>query len=224
MKNELKSEILAFLDKGGCCKFSLTLYHKGQEFGLEYQGDENEKCGDIFNKLEEWISDGDFFNYLLDHGSVYNFEGLICTDDSDKENLKISVAFGGTYEDYEESVFIYLNEEFFINELGLNLEEIGIDNFDEEYLSLIFVIEKGILKGKVSLIYTEYETININLNKKQQSILNKYILEFAVNNAPFIGVDFECLQIIDAECEENEIIYNVSTSYIKLNWNDIYTK
>lgn len=218
--NKLKSEIIAFLDKGGCCKYKLTLHHKGHAFKLDYNGKENEACGDIYNTLEEWIGYGDFFEYLLDHGNLYHFEGLICIED--KQDLKISAAFFGTYEDYLEPVYVNLDEAFFIANLGLNLNEIGIDNFDKEHLSIIFSIEKGIFIGDISLCYEQGETININLNKQQQSILKKYLLDYAMNNAPLLEVDFDCNQIIDAQCYENQIIYQVSTSHINFNWNDIY--
>ena len=72
--------------------------------------------------------------------------------------------------------------------------------------------------------YGQDETININLNKQQQSILKKYILNYAINNAPCLDVDFDCNQIIDAECYGNQIIYRVATSSINLNWYDIYPK
>jgi hypothetical protein len=222
MENKLKSAIIAFLDKKGCCKFTLTLHHKGHAFELEYDGKQNEDCGDTYNTLEEWIGYGDFFEYLLDHGNLYNFEGIICIND--KEDLKISVAFFGTYEDYEEPVYVNLDKSFLINDLGLNLSEIDIDKFDEEYVSLIFSIEKGIFISDISLSYEHDETININLNNQQQSILKKYILDYVMNNAPSLDVDFDCNQIIDAECDGNQIIYRVATSYINLNWNDIYPK
>ena len=224
IRNELKSEIISFLDKKGCCKFTLTLHHKGHAFELEYDGKENEDCGDIYESLEEWIGYGDLFDYLLDHGNLYNFEGTICVDENDKENLKIGVGFFGTGDDYEEPVYVYLDKDFFINDLGLNLSEIGVDNFDEEYVSLIFSIEGGIFIGDISISYEQDETININLNKEQQSSLKKYLLDYTINNAPSLDVDFDCNQIIDAECDGNQILYNVSTSCININWYDIYSK
>jgi hypothetical protein len=222
MEKKLKSEIVAFLGKKGCCKYKLTLHHKGHDFELEYNGKENEDCGDIYNTLEEWIGYGDFFEYLLSHGNLYNFEGYIYVDD--KEDLKLSVSFNGTYEDYEEPVYINLDNSFFANDLGLNLSEIGIDDFDEEYVSLIFSIENGIFIGDISLSYEQDETIDIDLNNEQKSILKKHVLDYVIINAPCLIVEFICDQIINAECYGNEIEYQVATNYINLNWNDIYPK
>jgi hypothetical protein len=222
MGNKLKSEIIAFLDKKCCCKFTLILHHKGHAFELEYNGKKNEDCGDMYNTLDEWIGGGDFFEYLLDHGNIYNFEGFICVND--KEDLEISVAFFGTYQDYEEPVYVYLYDSFLINNLGLNLTELGFDNFKEEYLTLNFSIEKGIFIGDILLRYEQDETIDINLNNQQQSILKKYILDYVINKAPCLFVDFHCNQIIDADCDGNKIDFHVATSYINLNWYDIYPK
>jgi hypothetical protein len=90
-------------------------------------------------------------------------------------------------------------------------------------MNLFFSIEKGNFKDELVLYYYLInQKIVFNLNNKQQSILKAHLLDFVINNAPIIDIDFDCDQIINAECEESTVNYNISTSYIYLNWNEIY--
>jgi hypothetical protein len=220
MGKTLKSEIIAFLGKESCCKFKLIGHHRGNVFELEYNGKKNEDCGDIYDKLDYWFTDSVFCEYLAERGCFYNCEGFICVDD--KEEINIKVSFLGPNEDFVEPVYLYLDESFLINNLGLNLSELGINNFDNKYLSINFLIEKGAFISKISLVYEQKKPIKIKLNAEQQSILKKYVLDFVMKNAPTLLINFECDEIIDAECYDNEVTYKVSTSLINIKWSDVY--
>jgi len=220
MEKTLKSDIIAFLGKGNCCKFKFIGHHRGNVFELEYNGKKNDDCGDIYDKLVDWFDYSDFTEYLAERGGFYNCEGSICVDD--KEEINIKVSFLGPNEDFEKPVYLYLDESYLINNLGLNFSELGINNFEKEYVSIKFHIEKGAFISKISLIYEQKKPIKIKLNAEQQSILKKYVLDFVMKNAPTLEIDLECDEIIDAECYDNEVTYKVTTSLITIKWNDVY--
>jgi hypothetical protein len=222
MSQKLKTEIIKFLEPNKKCHFRLEIQHKGHEFELECAGKINEKCGKIYSTLNEWIGYGDFFDYLLNHGNIYHLEGSIFLNENDNSSLIIQVAFLGTSEDYEEPVFIELPENFFIEKLRIDLKELGIKNYKEEDLALTFSIKDSTFSSLVVLKYQNRKPIYIQLDHSQQTLLQNYLLEFTLKNAPILDVDFNCNQIIDAECDGNQIEYSVRTSEVKINWNDLY--
>ena len=222
MSQNLKTEIIKFLEPNKKCHFRLEIHHKGHEFELECAGKKNGKCGEIYNTLNEWIGYGDFFDYLINHGNIYHFEGFISLNENDNSNPIIQVAFLGTSEDYEEPIFVELPEKFFTEQLKIDLKELGIKNYKEEDLDLTFSITDSTFSSQVVLKYQHHKPIYIQLDHSQQNRLQNYLLEFTLKNAPILDVDFNCKQIIDAECDGNQIEYSVRTSEVNLNWDDLY--
>jgi hypothetical protein len=224
MQNDVETKLAFLLREKRCCKFEVQFMLKGELIlELEYDGKKNQECSELFSTLNDWFYD--FSDFLVEHCFLFTyFEGSICLENNNgTENLKIGVAIHETCEDWEEDFTIDFDEEFYTKELALNLNEIGINQFDKICMNLLFSIENGNFKGEFSLFYYLIDQeIVINLNNKQQSILKAHLLDFVINNAPIIDIDFDCDQIINAECYDRTISYNISTSYIYLNWNDIY--
>jgi len=224
MQNDVKTKLAFLLREKRCCKFEVDFMPKGGiSLELECDGNINEECGELFNSLKEWFYD--FNDFLVEHCFFFTyFEGSICLENYNGiDNLKIGVAIHETCEDWVEDFTIDFDEDFYTKQLELNLNEIGINQFDKNCMNLFFSIEKGNFKDELVLYYYLInQKIVFNLNNKQQSILKAHLLDFVINNAPIIDIDFDCDQIINAECEESTVNYNISTSYIYLNWNEIY--
>jgi hypothetical protein len=225
MQNDVKTKLAFLLREKRCCKFEVHFMFKGgTSLELEYDGKKNQECGELYDTLDDWLVDFSH-NFLIEHCFRFTyFEGSICLENNNgTENLKIGVAIHVTCEDWAEDFTIDFDEDFYTKELALNLNEIGINQFDKKCMNLFFSIEKGNFKDELVLHYylVDQEKV-INLNNKQQFILKAHLLDFVINNAPIIDIDFDCDQIINAECYCSTISYNISTSYIYLNWNEIY--
>ena len=75
MEFELESLLEVTLKEFGKIKFDLTYVNKGCIVELEIGDKKNEECGSIYDELSEWLSYGEFLDYLIEHGVHHNFYG-----------------------------------------------------------------------------------------------------------------------------------------------------
>jgi hypothetical protein len=220
MKIELESLLEETLKEFGKIKFDLTYVNKGCIVELEIGDKKNEECGSIYDELSEWLSYGEFLDYLIEHGVHHNFYGEFFIDNGE---ITINVILRGScYEyDYSDRQQIYFEEEFITNELNLKLSEIGMDIYDEENLTIQFCKLKGTPITRIELSYHTDHWYEIELNQIQLKVLIDFLEKEIIQAIPSFDIDFDCEITWELECEDKCLNFNYWTSSIKLKLDDI---
>ena len=75
MEKELKSLLEATLQAFEKIEFDLTYVNKGCIVTLKIGDKKNEECGLIYDELSEWLSFGEFTDFLISQNVFHNFSG-----------------------------------------------------------------------------------------------------------------------------------------------------
>ena len=222
MENELKSLLEETLKEHGKIKFDLTYVNKGCIVELEIGDKKNEECGSIYDELSEWLSYGEFLDYLINHGVLHNFDGEFFIDNGE---ITINVNIGGSWYEYDDSDRrqIYFEEKFITNELNLKLSEIGMDIYNEENLTIQFYKLKDTPITRIKLSHTDHWH-EIELNEIQLKVLNDFLEKEIIQAIPSFDIDFDCEITWELECEEKCLNFNYWSSPIKIILNEIVSK
>lgn len=220
MEIELKSLLEETLKEYGKITFDLTYVNKGCIVELEIGDKKNKDCGSIYDELSDWLSYGEFLDYLINHGVLHNFDGEFFIDDGE---ITINVNVGGSWYEYDDSDRrqIYFEEEFITNELNLKLSEIGMDSYDEENLTIQFYKLKDTPITRIEMSYYTDDWHKIELNEKQLQVLIFFLEKEIIQATPSFDIDFDCEITWELECEEKCLNFNYWTSPIKLKLDDI---
>lgn len=226
MSTDIKQELFPFLTKGPIV-FSVHFVNKcGGVLEIEQNGTKNNGFGDIYERLSEWFN-YEFMTYIDYYVPGY-FDGYIELNKIFKDKVNICVSFHETCELVDRIDEIYIEEDVFRNILNIDLSNQGIKTYDECKLHLSFEIESNKMIESVCLLYHDEDNqIEVKLNGEQQSIIDQYVLNYVIKNAPnfemtFISAHFDYSLYVKASCElGNTIAYDVSTSHIIFDLDDI---
>lgn len=222
MVNELKILLQKSLKVHGKITFDLTYVTKGCVVELEIGEKRNEECGDIYSQLSGWLGYDEFIDYLMTKGDVYNFKGEICIENT--EIVIYLILKDLTYDFDADKTYIYLDEEFITEELNINISEIGMDEFDEENFKVRFYKKKGMPIEELELNYFNNGWHQFNLDSKQNEILTEFIESEIEKAIPVYDVDFECDTEWEVDCVENCLSFDVCSTPIRLELNEIDSK
>ena len=234
MDYNLKSLIETQLKQFEKIKFNTYLVTKGCISDIEIGENKNEKCGEIFDLLQVWLGYGRFIEYIIENGGYGNFHGEILLEDNEIV-IYLTINGGDIFEE-EEKKYIYLEEEFILDELKIELASIGMDDcFEESELILDFYKEKNKPFEYLSLYYFDKERADekpekspyakgwhlFELNESQLEILSKFIEEEIQDHMPPFNVDFYCETEWSVQCSDKELRYYVHSSPIRFELNDL---
>ena len=68
MNHDLKSLIDTKLKLFEKIEFNTYFVTKGCITDIQIGENKNEKCGEIYNQLQEWLSYGEFLDYIIENG------------------------------------------------------------------------------------------------------------------------------------------------------------
>jgi hypothetical protein len=222
MENELKILLEETLKVHEKIKFDLTYVTKGCIVELEIGNRRNGDCGDIYSQLSGWLGYNEFIEYLMTKGVVHNFKGEICIENT--EIVIYLILKDLTYDFDDEETYIYFDEEFITNELKINLSEIGMDDFDEENFCVNFYQIKGNPIQQLEFNYYSDDWHPFNLENNQLKILVDFIESRLEKVKPVYDVDFECDTEWEVDCVENCLSFDVCSTPIRLELNEIDSK
>jgi hypothetical protein len=222
MEQTIKDKIIAYL-KDGAVEYVGRFEHKGPLLlEIKHLGRENDKCGELYDLLNNWFN----YNFVLylDDMEIYipeYVDGIIELEDINSDKIVVRISLHDTGMEWMERVVIDIDHDFLLNELKIDISnydyiESGIDDivFD-------FKIVKNNYEEPV-VMYIESGNNSIPLNDRQQEILNDYVMGIVMDNAPKFGESFGLEDFVSASCEGDKIVdYDVSTSYITWDWDDV---
>lgn len=218
MKNELKLLLKETLEENRI-KFDLCYVHKGCIVELEIGDKKNEECGIVYDELSEWLSYGEFIDYLIDKGVNHNINGEIYLENNE---ICFVITLGNYYGfDDLETKYIELNEDFILNKLKIDLSHLGLeDSFEEHGLSLMFHKEKDSPIEQLEL-FNNKNLNKIELDKKQLKTLIDFLESEISKEILSFDIEFECEILWTLECEDNCLNFTYSSTDIKLKLNEI---
>ena len=220
MKNNLKILLYKTLQQYGQVKFDLTYVTKGCRVDIEIGEKRNEECGDIYSQLSGWLGYDEFLEYIMTKGVVHNFKGEICIENT--EIVIYLIIKDLTYDFDHEETYINFDEEFITNALKINLSEIGMDDFDEENFCVNFYQIKGNPIQQLEFNYYSDHWQPLKLDNHQLKILVEFIESRLEQVEPVYDVDFECDTEWEVNCVENCLSFDVCSTPIRLELNDIF--
>lgn len=218
MKNELKLLLKETLEENRI-KFDLCYVQKGCIVELGIGDKKNEECGIVYDELSEWLSYGEFIDYLIHKGVNHNINGEIYLENNE---ICFVITLGNYYgfDDFE-TKYIELNEDFILNKLEIDLSNLGLeDSFEEHGLSLMFHKEKDSPIEQLEL-FNNKNLNKIELDKKQLKTLIDFLESEISKEILSFDIEFECEILWTLECEDNYLNFNYSSTDIKLRLNEI---
>ena len=217
-------------------KFSAYFVTKGCQVDLEIGENRNEKCGEIFELLQEWLGYGEFLDYIIENGGYGNFHGEF-TLENNEVFIFLTLNAGDLYEEAEEK-YIYLEEELFTEELKIELASIGMDDFlENDHIILNFDKEKNKPVEGLALYYFDDTKPSVDSNEKnpntdpwheleltteQTNSLISFVEQEIENHIPEFNVNFDCEVLWGVQCEDKKLQYWVYTSPIRIKLSDFF--
>jgi hypothetical protein len=217
-------------------KFNAYFVTKGCQVDIEIGENRNEKCGEIFELLQEWLGYGEFLDYIIENGGYGNFHGEF-TLENNEVFIFLTLNAGDLYEEAEEK-YIYFEEEFFTEELKIDLVSIGMDDFlENDHIILDFDKEKNKPFEGLSLYYFDDTKPRVDSNDKnpysdswhhleltteQTNILISFVEQEIQNHLPEFNVSFDCEILWSVQCEDKILQYWVYTSPIRIKLSDFF--
>ncbi len=221
MEIELKSLLEETLKEFGKITFDLTYVNKGCIVELEIGDKKNEECGSIYDELSEWLSYGEFLDYLIEHNVFHNFSDEFLFEN--KEIFILITLIGSCWEieDDPNIKYLYLSKEFVTDDLKIDLNELKITAFDEEKFSLCFFKRKDSQLEKLELNYFDGEWKNYILSEQQFKILKEHVDSVIISSIPIYEIDFDYGVIWEVNCDDWYLDFNYWTTPIRISLNDV---
>lgn len=221
MESELKSLLETTLQEFGKIEFNLTYVNKGCIVTLKIGDKKNEECGLIYDELSEWLSFGEFTDFLITQNVFHNFSGEFLFED--KEIFILISLIGSCWElDNDPNIkYLYLSEEFVTADLKIDLNALNIPTFDEEKFSLSFFKRKDSRLERLELYYFDDEWKKYILSDQQFEILKEYVDAVIVDSIPIYEIDFEHEVIWEVNCDDWYLDFNYYTTPIRISLNDV---
>jgi hypothetical protein len=223
MEQTIKDKMIAYL-KDGAVEYTGRFEHKGPlVLDIKYQAKANEQCGELYSLLDEWFN-SNLTSYILDK-EIYIPEyisGVVELDDVNHTKILVRISLHDTGREWANRVSIELDFDFLCTELNLDLSKHDYSELEIDDIIFDFNIVKNEFTVPVSLyIETGNRIIKIELDSDQQEMLNDYVMNIVMENAPVIAESSELEDFVSASCDGCKIIdYDVSTSYITLDWDE----
>jgi hypothetical protein len=213
MDQELKTLIVETLKEFETIKFDFSYVSKGCDVEIGIGEKRNEECGPIYELLHKWLGYDGFVHFMLNRNVISSFDGFI---ELIGDEIFFMIEVYGT-----EYGHIEINEQLIIEELGIDIHALGLEEFDPDGFNVNFERLENLPYNRLVMSYYKDDWQILHLDDNQQSVLTDFLDTEIDNSYPYLSFDFDCEVDCDIECIDNNLEFNYRSTPIKINLDSI---